>query len=184
MRATLFVLVVGLFPMAVLAAQDSTPEATGAATENPAIDMQAFLRVAAQAARHREGHRVSEADFQRMAREPGTLILDARSSAKYQLLHVKGAVNLSFPDISIESLRRLIPNKSTRILIYCNNNFRDAVGPFPTKLPPASLNLSTFIALYTYGYRNVYELGPLLDLDTTKLTLDGKLKGTDVDRRN
>jgi hypothetical protein len=35
----------------------------------------------------------------------------------------------------------------------------------------ASLNLSTYISLYTYGYRNVYELGPLLDVKTTKLEL-------------
>jgi hypothetical protein len=35
----------------------------------------------------------------------------------------------------------------------------------------ASLNLSTYVSLYTYGYRNVYELGPLLDVKTTKLEL-------------
>ena len=58
-----------------------------------------------------------EADFQRLGRGPEAIILDARSAAKYQLLHVKGAVNLSFPDISIESLQRLIPDKSSRILI-------------------------------------------------------------------
>lgn len=32
---------------------------------------------------------------------------------------------------------------------YCNNNFLDAEGPFPAKLASASLNLSTFIALYS-----------------------------------
>jgi len=31
------------------------------------------------------------------------------------------------------------------------------------------LNLSTFIALYIYGYRNVYELAPLIDIRTSKL---------------
>lgn len=64
------------------------------------------------------------------------------------------------------------PDKSTRVLIYCNNNFRDAEGPFPTKLPTASLNLSTYIALYSYGYRNIYELGPLLDMRTSKLEFE------------
>ncbi len=44
-------------------------------------------------------------------------------------------------------------------------------GAFPAKIAPASLNLSTYISLYTYGYRNVYELGPLLDAKTTKLKL-------------
>ena len=49
----------------------------------------------------------------------------------------------------------------------CTNTapFVDRVpfAAFPTKLPSASLNLSTYIARYTYGYRNIYELGPQLD---------------------
>ena len=136
---------------------------------NPAIDMQAHLRVSAEAARHREPRRVSEADFIRMSRESGTVILDARSKQKYDELHIKGAINLSFPNLAIESLAQAIPDRSTLILIYCNNNFRNAEGPFPSKLPSASLNLSTYIALYNDGYRNVYELGPLLDIKESRL---------------
>ena len=142
---------------------------------NPAIDIAAYLRVAGEAAAHRESHRVSEGDFLRLSREPGTIILDARSRPMYDLLHVRGAVNLSFPDLTIDSLRRLIPDRGTRILIYCNNNFRNALLAFPTKLPSASLNISTYIALYDYGYRNVYELGPQLTLDTTQLAFEGTL---------
>jgi phage shock protein E len=141
--------------------------------DNPAIDMPGYLRTSIEAAAHRESHRVSEEQFLAMAAAPGTLILDARSKEKYDLLHIKGAVNLSFPDITIESLRRIIPDKTTRVLIYCNNNFVGAEEPFPSKLPPASLNLSTYIALYTYGYRNVYELGALLDVASSKLHFEG-----------
>ena len=137
--------------------------------DNPAIDMDGFLQVSVEAARHRVSRLVSEEDFSRMAAEPGTLVLDARSRAMYDLLHVKGAINLSFPDIAIDSLEEAIPDKATRILIYCNNNFTNAERAFPSKLPTASLNLSTYVALYTYGYRNVYELGPLLDATTSKL---------------
>ena len=144
----------------------------GAVPPNPEIDVEAFLRSVTAAARHRESHRVTEEEFLRMNREPGTLILDARSRQKYDELHVKGAVNLSFPDITIDSLQALIPDKGTRILIYCNNNFRNAKGPFPTKLPAASLNHSTYTALYSYGYRNVFELGPLIDIRTTKLPFE------------
>jgi|GEM_PF-3815792 len=43
------------------------------------------------------------------------------------------------------------------------------------KAARASLNISTYIALYSYGYRNVYELGPLLDVHATKLPLEGSL---------
>jgi len=136
---------------------------------NPAIDMAGHLRVSREAARHRASRRLSEDAFIRMSRQPGTVILDARSRAKYDELHVRGAINLSFPDIAYESLRRLIPDRNTRILIYCNNNFREGVPAFPTKAASASLNLSTYIALYGYGYRNVYELAPLLDVKTSKL---------------
>ena len=66
-------------------------------------------------------------------------------------------------------MRRPLPDKSARILIYCNNNFSGAEGAFPSKLPSASLNLSTYVALYDYGYRNVYELGPLIDVGTAAI---------------
>ncbi len=136
---------------------------------NPAIDMEGYLQVSRDAAQHRATRRVSEEEFLRMSREPNTLVLDARSRQKYDELHVKGAVNLSFSDIAYESLARTIPDKNTRILIYCNNNFANAESPFPVKRVTASLNLSTYIALYNYGYRNVYELGPLVDLAKSKL---------------
>ncbi|HEY2969771.1 MAG TPA: rhodanese-like domain-containing protein, partial [Casimicrobiaceae bacterium] len=105
-------------------------------------------------------------------REPRTVVLDARSRQKFDELHVKGALSLPFPDIAIESLKSAIPDRNTRILIYCNNNFQSAPGPFPSKLPSASLNISTYIALYDYGYRNVYELGPLIDISASRLELE------------
>jgi hypothetical protein len=161
--------VVGLCALAAL------PFALAAETspaDNPAIDIHRYLRIANEAAAHRESHRLSEAEFIRMSTEPGTIVLDARSRQKYDELHVKGAINLSFPDIAIESLARTLPDKNTRILIYCNNNFQSAPGPFPSKLPSASLNISTYIALYDYGYRNVYELGPLIDIGASRLELE------------
>jgi len=149
------------------------PSEAPARIDNPAIDMKGYLRVANEAAAHRERHRLSEAAFRRMSREPGTIVLDARSRERYELMHVKGAVNLSFPDIAIETLERTLPDKSARILIYCNNNFLNGREAFLSKAPDASLNLSTYIALYGYGYRNVYELGPLLDVRSSKLEFEG-----------
>ena len=146
-----------------------------AAINNPAIDMDGYLRVATEAAACRQSHRVTEQEFIRMSQEAGTIVLDARSREKYDLLHVTGAMDLSFPDISIATLAELLPDKNTRILIYCNNNFKNEELAFPGKAARASLNLSTYIALYSYGYRNVYELGPLLDVHATKLPLEGSL---------
>lgn len=138
---------------------------------NPSIDMEGYLRVSAVAAKHRETRRLTEEEFMLMSREPGTVILDARSREKFNQLHIKDAINLSFSDITVDSLSSTFPDKNTRILIYCNNNFVGAPVAFPTKIAMASLNLSTYIALYSYGYRNVYELGPLLDVKTSKLEL-------------
>ena len=147
---------------------------------NPAIDINGYLGIAQEAARHRETHRVTEDGFIRMSKEEGTIVLDARSKEMYDLLHVEGAINLSFPNIDIESLKKTLPDKSARILIYCNNNFTDPTKPagntvaaraFAGKAAVASLNIPTYISLYSYGYKNVYELGPLLDPAKTKLKL-------------
>ncbi len=142
---------------------------------NPAIDMEGFLHVSQRAARHRETRRVSEEEFLRVSREPGTVVLDARSRELFDRLHLKGAMNLSFPDIAIESLKKALPDRKARILIYCNNNFRNAESAFPSKLPSASLNISTYIALYNYGYRNVYELADTLDPGQSRLQFEPPL---------
>ena len=131
--------------------------------------MPGYLQVSREAAEHRESRLLSEEEFMRMSREPGTVVLDARSREKFDELHIQDALSLPFPDIAIESLKAAIPDQGTRILIYCNNNFANAEGPFPAKIARASLNLSTYIALYSYGYRNVYELEPLIDLKASKL---------------
>ena len=136
---------------------------------NPEIDMPGYLRVSADAALHRESRRLSEEEFLRWSTAPGTVVLDARSREKYEELHIEGAINLPFPDIAVKSLAEVLPDRNTRILIYCNNNFANAEGAFPAKIARASLNLSTYIALYSYGYRNVYELGPLVELRQSKL---------------
>jgi hypothetical protein len=135
MRA--FACLLGLAVLALVPPAGADTRVPGA---NPAIDMEGYLRVSREAAQHRSTRRLTEGEFLRMSREPGTLVLDARSRERYDELHVKGALNLSFPDIAVESLARLIPDKATRILIYCNNNFANAEGPFPSKLPSASLN--------------------------------------------
>ena len=143
---------------------------------NPRIDMERYLGVAQEASRHRQTRRVSEREFLRLAALPGTIVLDARSREKYDQLHVRGAVNLSFPDISVESLRRVLPDRKARVLIYCNNNFVGNESAFPRKLAEASLNLSTYIALYSYGYREIYELAPLLDVSRTALALEASAR--------
>ena len=144
--------------------------------ENPKIDFKEYMKNAALAEEHRSQRRLTEQGFIDKSKENKVIILDARSKDKFDLLHIKGAINIPFADISIESLARLLPDKNTTILIYCNNNFKGNERVFASKRASASLNISTYIALYTYGYRNIYELGPLLDVKNTKIELVAEKK--------
>ena len=139
---------------------------------NPAIDIKRFSILTQEVAKLRESRRLSEDEFLRLAAEPGTIVLDARSPEKYARLHVKGAVHLNFSDFNEESLRKIIPTKATRVLIYCNNNFEGEPEFFTGKV--VALNIPTFITLHGHGYTNVHELGPLLDIKVTKIPFAGK----------
>ena len=178
-RTTLALLAALALPLSTFAeevsqAQQARPAQAANANpvpDNPRIDMEAHLRIAAEAAKHRETHRLSEEDFRLISQEPGVVVLDCRSKQKFDELHIEGAVNLSFPDLTEEGLKKAFPDKNVKLLIYCNNNFKNALAAMPTKRVEVALNLSTFITLYTYGYHNVWELGPYLDAKTTKLKL-------------
>ncbi len=147
------------------------PSAAAKEIPNRLIDYDKFLAQAQIVGKLRSKRRVSEAEFLRLAAKPGTVILDARSTERYQDLHIQGAKHLSFPDITADALAKIIPSKTSMILIYCNNNFLNEPIAFASKMPSASLNINTFNTLYSYGYENIYELGPLLDARTTKLPL-------------
>jgi hypothetical protein len=140
---------------------------------NPRIDYRGFAVGVAEVAALRESRRVGEDAFLALAADPDTVVLDARSRGKYDLLHVRGARHLSFPDITADELAKVIPTKDTRVLIYCNNNFENEERAFATKMPAASLNVHTFNVLHAYGYTNVHELKPLLDVRTTRIPFAG-----------
>ncbi len=133
---------------------------------NPQIDFQGFAALTADLAPYREARRVGLADFKAMARERGTLILDARSADAFARGHIAGAVNLPFTDFTDESLAAVIgPDRNRRILIYCNNNFSNDVAPVVVKSMRLALNIPTFINLYGYGYPNIYELADVVDFN-------------------
>jgi phage shock protein E len=146
---------------------------TQAPALNPLIDYETFTRNVGEVRLLRESRRVSEAEFIRMAQQPDTVVLDARSERLFRLRHIAGAMNLSFPEFTEDTLARLIPTRETRILIYCNNNFIGAPVSLPAKAPASALNVSTFVSLHAYGYRNVYELGPAIDVARSGLVFEG-----------
>jgi hypothetical protein len=144
---------------------------------NPLIDYAQFQRIVTTSKAQHESRRLTEAQFLAQMREYGVIVLDARTAERFRLRHIKGAVNLPFTEFTAASLARITPEKDAKILIYCNNNFLDSPQAFASKVPAASLNLSTYTSLKAYGYTNVYELGPLLRIDETKIPFEGSEVG-------
>ena len=141
---------------------------------------------------HRKSRLLSLNEFLKKSREEGVIVLDTRSDLRYERIHVQGAKHLSFPDFTQETLGELIPSMDTPILIYCNNNFDGNANDFPSKvalprtqLKPAlaireegkptmlALNVPTYITLYGYGYRNIYELDELVRVDDPRIQFEG-----------
>lgn len=153
-----------------VAAQSADPDRR---IENRLIDYQGFRKIVNEVETLRESRRLTEAQFLQAMAEPGVVVLDARSSNAYALRHVQGAVNLPFTDFTEQTLARVIPTRNTKVLIYCNNNFTGSPAAFPVKAITASLNLSTYTSLHSYGYTNVHELGPALDVTRASLPFAG-----------
>ncbi|UOG59559.1 rhodanese-like domain-containing protein [Leptospira noguchii] len=140
---------------------------------NRLIDYKKFQNIVNSSAEEREVKRLTEEDFLKMIQDEEVVLLYARSESRYKLRHIKGAISLPFTEFTKETLAKVIPNMNSKILIYCNNNFTGSPEAFASKASAASLNLSTFVSLKAYGYKNIYELGPLLSVDSTKLIFEG-----------
>jgi hypothetical protein len=158
------------------------------------VDFAAFKDLVAQVEAHRSERLIDLKTFLRWSKEKGVVVLDARSEFRFNRKHLKGAVHLSFSDFTQENLARVIPDRNTKILIYCNNNFDGDPIDFATKVanfssdpaPPRqtqilanrkplmlALNVPTYINLYGYGYRNVYELNELVNVNDPRVTFEG-----------
>lgn len=153
------------------------------------VDYDAYEALVKEVKAHRAQRLIDLPTFIKMSREKGVVILDTRSDGLYRQKHVKGAIHLNFSDFTQENLKALIADPDTKILIYCNNNFADDQVSFATKtVQPAlisagadpsikpitlALNIPTYINLYGYGYRNVYELSELVSVFNKTLAFEG-----------
>ena len=144
-----------------------------ARTTAETIDFQAFLEISAEVLEARSDRLLPLEEFLALAAEPDTVLLDTRSASAYASKHLAGAVHLSFSDLTEATLSRTVGPRDRVVLIYCNNNFSDDRSPFTLKQPPAALNIPTFVSLWTYGYRNVYELGELVEQSDPRLAFAG-----------
>ena len=163
------------------------------------VNFNYFEKVTAAAKKHRSSRLIDFKTFSEYAKDPNTIILDTRSKRMYDRMHIKGAIHINFADFTQQYLAEMIPSKDTRILIYCNNNFvQEPVFeiPFTTKavlpkLEKASirtlrptetlaLNIPTYINLFGYNYKNVYELSELVSSKHRGL----EMEGTDAKKLN
>ena len=142
-------------------------------------------------------------DYQK---DENTVVLDTRSRKNFNAIHIKGAINLPFTEFTTVNLRMLIPDPNTRILIYCNNNIQGdpiyfgskTYSPEDNKKRKAynkkatfvdkntathnsktislALNIPTYIHLYGYGYRNIYELNEIVSINDERVKFKKKKK--------
>ena len=145
---------------------------------------------------HRASRLIDLNTFLKMSKEEGVIIFDSRSDFRFDRIHLKGAKHLAFTDFTQDNLKKVIPTFETTILIYCNNNFDGNQTDFASKVAvprPKSdkavesqfaaqakplmmaLNIPTYINLYGYGYRNVYELHELVKVNDPRITFEGTI---------
>lgn len=138
---------------AISAEADMAMQRSAAKSEH--VDFEAFVSATEKHEALWRQRLVSAEEFGQMAKEPNTLILDARSQAAFERKRFQKAVHLNFSEFSQKELARVIPSLNTRILLYCDSNLASETSSTPAH---TALSLPTFIQLITYGYPDVYVL--------------------------
>jgi Rhodanese-like domain len=189
MKSRLFAVSVMVMALsAVLAQETNYPKAK--------VSFDDFKGLVAEVETHRASRLIDLNTFLKMSKEEGVIIFDSRSDFRFDRIHIKGAKHLAFTDFTQENLKKVIPNPDTKILIYCNNNFdgnqtdfaskialprpkpdKAASAQFAEQAKPLmmALNIPTYINLYGYGYRNVYELNELVKVNDPRIAFEGTI---------
>ncbi len=137
-----------------------------------ACNFDQFTQAVLDVQKRRKERLLTAEEFAKLAATPGTVVLDARSERSFELLHAKGSINLPYTDFGIRNLEKIIPDESSKILIYCRNNISNesleraelSLSRYiVAKQPAAGLNLPVAVTLLIYGYKNVWELDEIVD---------------------
>jgi len=191
--STLIILSVHIFITGIIHSQTSNQTEKMSEKEHypkALVDYDDFKNLVSELEKQRENHLVSLDVFLKMAKEENTVVLDTRSDFRFNRKHLKGAIHLDFTDFTQENLLTLIPDPNTRILIYCNNNFDGDPIDFASKMSKPktkietqilsnrkpimlALNIPTHINLYGYGYKNIYELDELVNVNDPRIQFEG-----------
>lgn len=189
---TIFVLAVCALTDSVWA-QDRKIQAAGNSQDAKLIcDSEGFIEFAKQVEEVRKKRLLSEGEFAKAMQKANTIVLDARSDGSYEHLRIKGSKNLPYTSFSEKTLQELIPDRSTRILIYCRNNLLDTAPnsqikaskdrhPYPDELgdqlnfikaPKVALNVPTYITLMVYGYEDIWQLNSVVDPNNSPIVFE------------
>ncbi len=164
-----FILLVFTFSVAVV-----TVDAMEQEQDPPSlVDYRGFQSTTSEVYLHRQKHLLTADEFVAKASEVGVLILDTRSASAFKRIHMKGAMHINFSDFTAQKLQEMIPDKNTCILIYCNNNIVSTDNSLKPKKRNLALNIPTYINLFGYGYKNVYELSSLVKMGDKRFTFVG-----------
>ena len=190
--AVLFVLLLAQTVAAQLAKEPST-SATAEGKEKQrggACDFDRFTQAVLDVQKRRKERLLTAEEFAKLAAMPGTIVLDARSEGSFELLHVKGSINLPYTNFGMETLQKIIPNHASQILIYCRNNIKDetfervewasASNRIVPKMRASGLNLPVAVTLFIYGYENVNELDEIVAPDNCAIKFEWTQKYRDV----
>jgi rhodanese-related sulfurtransferase len=191
-----FVMKLRLLAISVILLAANVGLAQGTNYPKAKVSFEDFKGLVTEVEAHRASRLIDLNTFLKMSKEPGVIIFDSRSDFRFDRIHVKGAKHLAFTDFTQANLAKVIPSFETTILIYCNNNFDGNQKDFASKvaLPRPkpdqavasqiaaqakplmmALNIPTYINLYGYGYRNVYELHELVKVTDRRITFEGSI---------
>ncbi|NRA10752.1 MAG: rhodanese-like domain-containing protein [Crocinitomicaceae bacterium] len=181
-----FFLLIALFTISISFAQDDTLQEDTIIRDASFADYDAFRSLVNTVESYRAERMISLEEMKSMSKNPNTIILDTRSKEMYDAKHVKGAIHLNFADFTQATLSKILPTLDMNVIIYCNNNFVDDQIYFATKFSAPdpiytaqslgitmALNIPTYINLYGYGYRNIYELKDLISVFDNSITFEG-----------
>lgn len=188
--SAILIVLVGIPTKETLPVKEAFPKAN--------VNYNSFEKLVKTVKTHRQKRLINLNEFSEKSKKDNVIILDTRSKKMFDRKHIKGAIHLNFADFTQRNLARIIPDTKTTILIYCNNNFNDDQINFASKiaLPKSfkdkkltlALNIPTYINLYGYGYKNVYELNELISVLDQRIEFEGteakylnqlKIKSTD-----
>ncbi len=144
---SIFVVLTAVSPSAFSSELKSSPDIPKAASQN--IEPDTFHRTALD----NPARQTSALQAAEWLKKGEAVLIDLNSKEQFAHTHLKDAINLPGTDLTDEMLNALVPNKLTRIIVYCTDTL------YPTRrLALTTISAPAFVQL---GYPNTTVLEPL-----------------------